>query len=654
MKKKKRTALGLIFLSAAVLFLISMPVLAAVDLGLGDATDIGLGDRDLKSIIVLIVRIAFGFLGLVAVILILYGGFMWMTAGGNQDRIDKAKRILRNTAIGLVIILAAFGIVEFVFRQLGWATGLQIGSGGDQSYVYSGGVAGGVIRSHYPPRGAMGVPRNVSIVITFKEEIDPDTIIDSDGNLLTENIVIADNEGSAIGGASAATQDNFTYVITPSDYLGNENDDTLYVVSLTSAINKVGGESAFGQLGSYEWQFTVSTELDLGPPRVKSVIPRADSVNPRNIIVQINFSEPVNPLSSAGHTDDEFNRITTTVANGSLVGGNYQSVNQYYSVEFTTSDLCGINSCGQEVYCLPGSETLTSLIKAATLLDPAKPGAVFPYDGIVDMAGNSLDGNADGQTSGPSADDYSWNYSTTDEIDLTPPKLTNVTPGVSSTGVSTRALVKVIFDKLMMLSSLTAESIMIDQNVNYWITSRNKDNTTQSFINHDEFTEFTPHHPLVDNTVRDIYQNCYNPTAGPNDFRIGGTDATYGWSAGTFSGPINATEISGQLRLNAAAIATPAGIVEGSWTSPTLDLGAEVNIGGVFSHGDVPIGSSAALQVRTGVTVADMNVAPWQTVAQDGSVIVSAGQYAQVKVVLKTAQPGVTAQINSVSINLVE
>ena len=53
-------------------------------------------------------------LGIIAVCVILYGGFMWMTAAGNEDRVDKAKQMIIAGAIGLVIILAAYAIVNFV------------------------------------------------------------------------------------------------------------------------------------------------------------------------------------------------------------------------------------------------------------------------------------------------------------------------------------------------------------------------------------------------------------------------------------------------------------------------------------------------------------------------------------------------------------
>jgi len=55
--------------------------------------------------------------------LIIYAGFLWMTAGGNPEQVDKAKQWLTNAIIGLAIILAAYAISGFVIDNLFAATG---------------------------------------------------------------------------------------------------------------------------------------------------------------------------------------------------------------------------------------------------------------------------------------------------------------------------------------------------------------------------------------------------------------------------------------------------------------------------------------------------------------------------------------------------
>ena len=69
-----------------------------------------------------VIRIALGFLGIIAVIIILLGGFKWMTAGGNEDKVGEAKKLITAGVIGLVIIISAFAIATFVLDSLITAT----------------------------------------------------------------------------------------------------------------------------------------------------------------------------------------------------------------------------------------------------------------------------------------------------------------------------------------------------------------------------------------------------------------------------------------------------------------------------------------------------------------------------------------------------
>lgn len=71
---------------------------------------------DPRVIVANIIRIALTLLGTILVVLIVYAGFLWMTAAGEADKIEKAKKILYNSVIGMVIILAAYSITTFVVR----------------------------------------------------------------------------------------------------------------------------------------------------------------------------------------------------------------------------------------------------------------------------------------------------------------------------------------------------------------------------------------------------------------------------------------------------------------------------------------------------------------------------------------------------------
>jgi len=70
--------------------------------------------KDLRETVINLLNIILGFLGLIAVIIIIAAGFMWMTAGGNEKRLETARKLLIQGFIGLVLILAAWSIAYFV------------------------------------------------------------------------------------------------------------------------------------------------------------------------------------------------------------------------------------------------------------------------------------------------------------------------------------------------------------------------------------------------------------------------------------------------------------------------------------------------------------------------------------------------------------
>jgi hypothetical protein len=65
------------------------------------------------------VRVFLGVAGAVAVIVVTYGGFKYVTSNGNPQEVSKAKNTIIDGIIGLAIIMTAFGIVSFVVERLG-------------------------------------------------------------------------------------------------------------------------------------------------------------------------------------------------------------------------------------------------------------------------------------------------------------------------------------------------------------------------------------------------------------------------------------------------------------------------------------------------------------------------------------------------------
>jgi len=65
-----------------------------------------------------IVALILSFVGIIFLILTIYAGLMWMTAQGNNAQVEKAKDLLINAVIGLVIVTAAYSITSFVGTQI--------------------------------------------------------------------------------------------------------------------------------------------------------------------------------------------------------------------------------------------------------------------------------------------------------------------------------------------------------------------------------------------------------------------------------------------------------------------------------------------------------------------------------------------------------
>src|SRR3989344_249019 len=147
--KKITAAVGGLLLLAVIFFIASKAqAQASLDFPSYFA---GLSSQDLKVTVENIVRIVFGFLGILAVLLILYGGFVWFTSAGNEAKISQAKRIITSAVVGLVLILMSYAIAGFVVNSLlgnGGGPGGPGGPGGGTPPPVA--IGNGIIESHYP------------------------------------------------------------------------------------------------------------------------------------------------------------------------------------------------------------------------------------------------------------------------------------------------------------------------------------------------------------------------------------------------------------------------------------------------------------------------------------------------------------------------
>lgn len=72
------------------------------------------GQIGLRGIVLTIINFFLTFLGLLAVVMVIYGGFLYVSSAGNEENINKAKKILMYAVIGIVVIIVSFALVNTI------------------------------------------------------------------------------------------------------------------------------------------------------------------------------------------------------------------------------------------------------------------------------------------------------------------------------------------------------------------------------------------------------------------------------------------------------------------------------------------------------------------------------------------------------------
>jgi hypothetical protein len=336
-KNKKIALFSLLFL--VFFFFLSFDIVLASDpFGSQELNEtIVLEANDPRSIVSRVINIALGFLSIIAVSLIIFAGFLWMTSEGNEEKVSKAKRILKNALIGLIIVLSAWGIVSFILRSLDSSTSTGTTSSSTPSFFQQGSGAMGncSLESVYPNPGQKEVPRNVNIMITFKEEVASST-------LNSDNVIICEEDSFDVDSDTCSedeidfnvsTNDDKIFVLKPDQYLGSEDGFTDYLVYLTNDIEKIDGSESIFETCSpqyYTWGFEVSDELDLDPPQVESVFPAPD--NGQDTVTETSSSNATGSIQVLGQPNYF---IAASYVISSSTNINNIDIDDHYSGEYT-------------------------------------------------------------------------------------------------------------------------------------------------------------------------------------------------------------------------------------------------------------------------------------------------------------------------------
>lgn len=290
-----------------------------------------LGDASPVDVAISIINWSLGLLALIAVIVILIGGFTWLLSGGDEEKINKAKSILRNAFVGLLIILSAWGITVYLINLLLGATDANdTGNYTEPNTNPNYGSDSPFYIDHTNPQdtdddvslchlvsATFSLPLQTSSVDadSFKVTIPQHETTNpnggrsagqscTDGKQCLSGVCNTTCVGNQLTGTFGFSESKYSAAFYPAaDFYPN----TLYEVEFASTIKGVDPESgAVYSLSSGDPQrvisFSTGEETDITPPKVNvsTITPYpADGATEicLNSTLQVSFSESLDPTS---------------------------------------------------------------------------------------------------------------------------------------------------------------------------------------------------------------------------------------------------------------------------------------------------------------------------------------------------------------------
>jgi len=109
-----------ILLTSLALLLTGANFVSADSYGLGDTAQKAFGDttQTLPGMLGKIIGAGLSLIGILFLILMIYGGFLWMFSRGNDADTKKAKDLISAAIVGLIIVLSAYAITAWLGNEL--------------------------------------------------------------------------------------------------------------------------------------------------------------------------------------------------------------------------------------------------------------------------------------------------------------------------------------------------------------------------------------------------------------------------------------------------------------------------------------------------------------------------------------------------------
>lgn len=118
----------LILLACLIVALILPQMILAANPALNTLDNIASGDKgpyasvaagnNLNAIIGTVISIGLGLIGIIFLVLMIYAGYNWMTARGEEEKVAAAKETITRAVVGIIIVIGAYAVWRFIFVRL--------------------------------------------------------------------------------------------------------------------------------------------------------------------------------------------------------------------------------------------------------------------------------------------------------------------------------------------------------------------------------------------------------------------------------------------------------------------------------------------------------------------------------------------------------
>ena len=417
-----------------VFSLFTVPVFSQTeDLSTPVIEQTSLARGSLMSTIARVINIFLGFLGLIALILIIYAGVIWMTSGGNQEKISQAKKIMINAAIGLAIILGAAVIANFIFWLIGRALGSDIGTNPDNPPVSCIGPdcfltpPGNAFKltSHSPTDNEINVKACRAVQGVFNSTVD-EASLQSAFSLTQEGVDVPFTASS--GGALSVNENAFRFYVSEA----GARKDFLLNTSYTAKVSTDARASADAKKlagvrmsAPKQWRFTTAAteEADDLLPQVEHTEgPRIFDVSPKPGAGNVCLTPPIQAVFT------EEMDITTVKKSHIVLIDKATGAEVPLSSITIGSDLKSFTVQPAQPLAKPETGTHAYEMRLYTKNDTDK------REGILDVCGNPLNGKQDDPI-GNAPIDFVWQFSTgVQSTDDCQPEISSISPATARYG----------------------------------------------------------------------------------------------------------------------------------------------------------------------------------------------------------------------------